>query len=433
MNASLVLAAVLTMAAAGAYAQIQPSTSTSTPSGDVRRLTLAETIRLAEDADVALRSKRAELYGAQGALTEASSLLFNNPEASVDTVRRTVPQAAQPDGRWHEWHGGLSQTIEIAGQQGHRHAAAAATLDARRAEIEEARRSARSEAAMQFYRLVAQQERQRLDDHAMHLFELSASAVQKRKAAGEDTRLDANVAIVEAERARNQSAVSLEQLADAQADLAARLQLPPGVKVEADGQLSAPVASWTRQEVLAEAATLPRLRAFAAREDAAAERLKLEQAGVYPDVTVGVSVGREGSPDARERMTTVSMSVPLPLFKRNDAGIGQARTELEQVRAERQAATRDAQAQVAVLWAKLESLKARVDRLRVSVLPALQENEALSAKSQKAGQISPLELIVVNRQALDAQRDLIDAQLELQLTRLALEAASGWNDERSAQ
>ena len=99
---------------------------------------------------------------------------------------------------------------------------------------------------------------------------------------------------------------------------------------------------------------------------------------------------------------------------------------------ERTTEVRGAQAQVATLWAKLQSLTARVERLRSSVLPALQDNESLSLKSQKAGQISVLDLIVVNRQALDARRDLIDAELEFELTRLALAAAAGWPAERRA-
>ena len=77
------------------------------------------------------------------------------------------------------------------------------------------------------------------------------------------------------------------------------------------------------------------------------------------------------------------------------------------------------------LWTKLQSLSARVERLRATVVPALQKNEALSAKSQKAGQISVLELIVINRQSLVARRDLLEAELDYQLTRLMLEAAIG--------
>ena len=66
-------------------------------------------------------------------------------------------------------------------------------------------------------------------------------------------------------------------------------------------------------------------------------------------------------------------------------------------------------------------------RLQDVVLPALTENLSLSVKSRQAGQIGLLELIVVvNRQALDARRDLIEALSEYHSTRAALELEAGW-------
>ncbi|WP_198414980.1 TolC family protein [Piscinibacter terrae] len=415
----------LAIAVPGVAALAQPQPPLSAPAQDPRRLTLQQALRLAEDAEPTLRRKRAELLAAEGARAEASALLFNNPQASVETTRRQVPQSGLPTERRREWGAGLSQTLEIAGQQGHRRRAAQSVLEAGQAEVADVRRRVLTDTAVQFYRLVYQQRRLRIDEQAVALLDTASSAVQKRKAAGEDTRLDANVAAVEAERARNQAAVTREQLADLQADLAAKLQLPPPAIIVAEEPSERAPLRVSQDELSGAAANAPRLRAVATREEAAAARLKLEQASTYPDVTVGVQVGREGAPDARERLTTFSVSIPLPLFKRNDAGIGQARSELEQARIEHQSAMNEQRSQVYSLWTKLQSLSARVERLRTTVLPALQNNEALSAKSQKAGQISVLDLMVVNRQSLDARRDLLEAELDYQLTRLALEAAIG--------
>ena len=215
---------------------------------------------------------------------------------------------------------------------------------------------------------------------------------------------------------------------EAQAELATKLQLDPAVPRSANGDLAAGASnSYTLEALLSSIEAQPRLRALAARQDSATSRLRLEESSRYPDVTVGLNVGREGPGDARERLTTLSVSVPLPLFKRNAAGIGQASSELSQVRIEREAAARDTRAQVYTLWTKLQSLQARVRRLQESVLPALADNQQLSIKSQRAGQIGLLELIVVNRQALDASRDLVEALADLQTARFALEAAAGWN------
>jgi cobalt-zinc-cadmium efflux system outer membrane protein len=394
-----------------------------------QRLTLPEALSLAESANPALRAKQAQLAAAEGVQTDSNALLFNNPQLSTDLTRRTVPQAGQSAERRQEWSAGLSQTLEIAGQRGYRREAADAALAALRAEIADALRTARATAAERFYRVLALQQRVVLEGQALKLFEGTATAIQKRRAAGEDTKLDANIAAVEAERARNQLAIAQEQLLAARSELSATIQLPPSSLPEVVGELTMTPRRFSLADLLAAVDTQPRLRALVERENSATSKLKLEQASTYPDVTVGVNVGREGPGSARERLTTLTVSVPLPLFKRNATGIGQARSDLSQVQIERQTTSRDTRANVNALWLKLDSLESRVRRLQESMLPALADNQQLSVKSQQAGQIGLLELIVVNRQALDARRDLNDALSEYHATRLELELAAGWSQE----
>lgn len=395
-------------------------------------LTLDNALVLAEAANPALKAKQAELVTAEGRQADAAAWFNSNPEISLERTRREVPQPVGSD-RYREWSTGISQTVEIAGQRGHRIDAADAANAALQAEIADMRRQVRAEVAERFYRVLALQQRVEIDSQAQKLFDDSATAIQKRRIAGEDTKLDANVAAVEAERAHNQLSVAQEQLLEARNDLAAKLQLPPSQLPRATGELIASLAPYTLNDLLTAVEAQPRLRALAERENSADAKLSLERASRYPDVTVGASVGREGPAGAQERLTTFSVSVPLPLFKRNQAGVGQATSELQQARIERQAALRDTRANVMALWTKLNSLDARVRRLRESVLPALDDNQALSLKSQRAGQIGLLDMIVIQRQVLDARRDLIDALTEYHATQVALELAAGWPREGNPQ
>lgn len=404
---------------------LPPETSTNQAQ---QRLSLAEALALAEAASSTLRLKMAELSTAEGQRADASAWLYNNPQLSVDQTRRSVPSTTGSEHR-SEWGVGLSQTIEVGGQPSYRREATSAALTALRLEIADVRRRVRADVAERHTRVLALQQRADTETQALKLFDDTATAVQRRRQAGEDTRLDANVARVEAERARNQLAQIQEQLLEARAELARQLQLPPGSLPMATGELSTQRPGYSLDVLLASADDQPRTGALAARETSAAARLQLERASTYPDVTVGLNVGREGPGAARERLTTLTLSVPLPLFKRNSAGIGAAQTELTQVQIERQAAQRDARASVSSLWTRLASLEDRIRRLQESVLPALADNQQLSIKSQQAGQIGLLELIVVSRQALDARRDLIDALADYQSTRIALELAAGWPQE----
>jgi cobalt-zinc-cadmium efflux system outer membrane protein len=396
-------------------------------------LTLAEALRLAEIANPIVRAREAQLAAAEGSRREALSLLFNNPELNIERTRRS---AATPDGSAKEWSLGIAQPIEIGGQQARRREAASASLEALRAEIEDARRQARAEASLRFHAVLAAQRRLRLEQRSVDLFDSTVQAVAKRRGAGEDTRLDANVALIEAERARNVLAASQEHLQDAKAELATALQLPPSSAPEVIGDLGMPTEApppYGLDQLLASVQALPKQRALAAREDAARARVGVERASRYPDVTVGLNVGREGPADGRERVTTLTLSVPLPLFKRNDAAIGQAMSDATQAEIERAAATRDGQAQVRRLWSRLDSQRERVARLQRAMVAASADNQQLAAKSRQAGQIGLLDQLLVNRQALDAERDLNEALAEFHITRIELENVAGWSQEGSAR
>lgn len=425
---TLALAAALCLLAGLAPAQTAPAPAASPAAATNRTLTLQEAWALVLSANPGIRAKQAQLAAAEGQASDAAAWLSNNPQFTAERTRRTVPATGSTERRT-EWSTGISQTLEIAGQPGHRREAANAALQALRSEIEDTLRQQRAEVGQRFFRVLALQQRVEVEAQALRLFEDTARAVEKRRAAGEDTRLDANVALVEAERARNQLATIQEQLIEARSALATFIQLPPPELPQAAGDLTLQALPYTREELTQSAAAQPKLQALSAREQSAQAKLNLERAARYPDLTLGINVGREGPGDARERLTMLTVSVPLPLFKHNAGGIGQASTELTQAQVERRAAQRDLPAQVHVLWAKLQSLQNRVDRLQRSVLPALADNERLSAKSRQAGQIGLLELIVTTRQSLDARRDLIDALLDYHTTRAALEAAAGWTNQ----
>lgn len=396
------------------------------------RLTLVEAMHMAETAHPAVRSRQAQLAAAEGYRKDADAFLFNNPELSLQQTRR---QNEVTDSSDTGWTMGVTQTVEIGGQQSKRRAAAAAGIASIGAEIDDARRQARADAATRFFAVLAAQHRVQLEQRSVNLFSDSARAVAKRRAAGEDTRLDANVAMIEAERARNSLESASSALHAARSELAIMLQLPPSALPEVDGKLAAyaDVLPYSLEQLLASAQATPKQRVLMAREDAARAKLGVEQASRYPDLTVGLQVGREGANDTRERLTTLSISVPIPLFKRNSAGIGQAFSDLTQLEIERASVARDTQARVRQLWSRLANQRDRVQRLQRMVVPMSADNQQLSQKSLRAGQIGLLDQLIINRQALDAERDLNDVLAEMHATQIELETTAGWPMEGATQ
>jgi cobalt-zinc-cadmium efflux system outer membrane protein len=72
-----------------------------------------------------------------------------------------------------------------------------------------------------------------------------------------------------------------------------------------------------------------------------------------------------------------------------------------------------------------------VQRLQRAMAAA--DNRQLTAKSRQAGQIGLLDQLLVDRQTLDAERELDEALAEYHSTRIELEDAAGWPLEGTTQ
>jgi cobalt-zinc-cadmium efflux system outer membrane protein len=387
---------------------------------EVLRLTLEQAQALANSTNPELRKAGADLDAAQAAADEARAPLPGNPQVTGDLGRRRAEGQAG-----HDWSIGIAQEIEIGGQPRLRREAFALALDATRQSVEEARRTLAAEVERRFLRVLSLQLRQQVETEAMGLVEQSTELVRKRHAAGEGTRLDTNMAEVEAGRFRNQVAQIGEQLADARATFAQLLQLVPGTVPEAVGELAAKPLPAASAALLEGVAARPLLRSLSLREQTAVRRLDLERASRTPNLTVGVSTGQEAVGIASESVTTLSVSVPLPLFKRNRAAIAQAASDLVRAQADYQAGLRDARAEVLALLNRVQSLERRAATLARDILPRLEENLRLSRKALAAGETTLPEILLVNRQAMDTRRDLHEAILEHELARIDLLQAAG--------
>lgn len=437
MNKTLLLSLGL-LAALPAHAQNSSHVVTAAATPEPARLaaaatdlplTLEHAWQLAEQANPALKNAQANLVAVEGQLADTQGLLWNNPQITAERVRRTVPDPGLNERTQREWGMGVTQTLEIAGQQGYRRTAAEQELAALRETIEETRRQLRAEVEQKFIRVVALQLRAEMETGLVDLIKENSTVSRKRFDAGEDTKLDANLAEVELGRARNQLETVGEQLIQARAELATLLQLPAERLPTVKGSLLVkPGLPYTLDQLLTAVANRAQLRALDHREQAARNRLGLERAATYPDITLGLNSAREGPGDAREKIVGLSVSIPLPLFRRNAAGIGKASAELTQAEIEKQAAGRDTRARVLALWQKLDSLRQRTQRLDQSVLKRLEENQRLSTAAYRAGEISLIQMLLATRQVLDTRREVLEAMTDFALTRSELEQAAGWSE-----
>lgn len=404
---------------ATAQAQISPPVAPEKP------LTLSEAWRMAEANSVVLKSARSAVIAAEGSADDTNGLLWNNPEITADRARRQSPQPDLTVPTYREWGAGFTQTLEVAGQQGHRRESARQVLAAARYAASAAERDLYAEVERRFVQVLVLDARLANEREAVALVESTASFAGKRVAAGEDDKLDGNVALIDAARARNQLSVLTDQLQDAKVQLAEILQWPRESLPNPVGELDAPAQSAPLSDLLATARERAIVKSLYAREAAANSKLSLERAARFPDITVGLNVSREGPEQFRERVTTLTVTVPLPLFKRNAGNVGQAKADQLRAQADREAGEREVEVSVRSLWQRVQNLERRMATLRETVLPALEENQRLSQKALREGELGLAQQVLINRQLLDGRRDLLDAAADLRLSRVALAHAAG--------
>jgi cobalt-zinc-cadmium efflux system outer membrane protein len=120
-----------------------------------------------------------------------------------------------------------------------------------------------------------------------------------------------------------------------------------------------------------------------------------------PDLTL--SVGTQRDDQVSRRQTVVGLSVPLPLFNRNEGNLRAALRRTEKAREELAAAQVSASSELATAYTRYEVARKEVALLRQDVIPNAKSAYELTLKGFEYGKFPFLEV-------LDAQRTWFQAQ-----------------------
>lgn len=361
-----------------------------------------------------LRSAEAGRRAAQGDRVTAG--LRPNPEFSVDA------ENLGGSGRYGgvstlETTYSLSQRIETGGKRQARieaanRAVALTGLDVEAVRLDLVREVVRAlaEAVATGRAVEIARERARLADEVLR-------ATRARVEAGRETFAQQR----RAEVARETAAVALAR-AEREAGAALRAL---GVLLAAPRVEVAPArAAWfddlgPRPDP-ARAAAVPPGQIDRARLDALiAQRraeLELQRRNAIPDVAVGAGVRRfrEAGGDTA---FVLGLTVPLPIFDRNQGNILRADAELARAEADAERGRLFLDAALADAERRLDQAWRAADSLRRTVLPAAAEAAASAREGYAAGKFSLLEVLDAQRALSDAREQLNAALLEVQQVR----------------
>lgn len=363
-------------------------------------VTADQAVALYREHSPRLAARRADLGVARADLVDAQ--IYPNPALSLGTTN--IVQGEDTFGHSQETVG-LDLPILIGRQRGHRERAAAARIAVRRAEIDADQARAEIEIRRRFVALLAAQERGAALASALEDARAVRAIVAGRQAAGAKSPYDL-------ERSDLALAVLASKCAAADADTAAA----SGALAQAVG-----IAGWQPRaagpfapaELAAPALARshPELAIGAAAEAAAGAEQALAHAEAVP--TPSLQVQAFGTTDPQGIALTVGVSIPLPVFDRNQGAIARARAQQRAAELDHQATSSELAADLARAIALERRRDAAVVEFEGDAIARLPRVRTMAEASYRAGQGTVVELL-----------DALDAVTEARLHRVELVGAA---------
>ncbi|MFJ4391557.1 TolC family protein [Pseudomonas soli] len=319
--------------------------------------------------------------------------LIPNPELSweVEDTRRDTSTTTVT----------LSQALELGGKRDARIEVAEAGQAVARLELERQRNSLRADVIQAFHAALRAQTALELAQQSQALTERGLRVVEGRVRAGQSSPVEATraqVQLAQAEaavrRARTERTVANQALARLTGSAEARFD-------RLDASSLSPGPAPKAERLLATVEQTAEWRLAAAQIERGDASLGSEKAQRIPNLTV--SLGSQYSREERERVNVVGLSMPLPLFDRNQGNVLAAARRADQARDLRNAVELRLRSETRSALEQWGTAMGEVQAYDRTILPAAQQAVDTATRGFEMGKFAFLDV-------LDAQRTLIEAR-----------------------
>jgi cobalt-zinc-cadmium efflux system outer membrane protein len=431
-NAGVLLVLLqLLFGVAAAWAQDTTALS-PVPIGDTLTLSIGEAQSLALRQNPSLLADRQETEIARGQLRQARLYNFN-PELAFEAP------GVGTAGALGEYEARLTQEVEWAGQRGLRIRAAGVGLDQSEALVRDAARQTLSNVSGAFYEALAAQQRLGVVREILGLNQQLLAATRTQLREGEISALEANLAEIEAGRSRARVLAAERELTSARLELQRLVGIAPAQTVRlAEAVPAAPTVTSLDPDSLIRIALERRpdlaARTRAVEQSQALKRLAAREA--IPNLSIGVFAERQAlgvlsTPGAPSGATLyesprvgLALSLPLPLWNRNQGLTAERQARVEQAGLARRATELAVRTQVTDAYRAYRSATEEVQTFERDVLQPARENQRLLDTAFRAGKVGLPTLILLRNQLLDAELGYLDAALAQRRALVGLQAAT---------
>jgi outer membrane protein, heavy metal efflux system len=388
------------------------------PGSAQQRLTVAQAVELGVANNLDLQLLAAEVRVADARVRGSALVLRDNPELAGGIGPRLSDGA---DTLAYEAE--LTQELEVFGERGARVEGAKASRGAVVARLNAGRSEIIANVRHTFVRALAAEQRVARANDNLVMARQTLAAVERRVELGDSARIEQNAARIEVGRSVRALARARTSRATAIADLRLLLALPAAAELHLDGDLRTPFALPPDRLHIVQNALRARSDRAATLHDQRATRAEQTLAGRewLPRPRVGVRYEHEHG----DHTVLGTLSFQLPVFDQNQGARGAAAARRTQAELATTAIDRRIEHEVLLAAARLGDAKEAVDAFEGQVVEALRDSLKLGQTAYEAGKIGLFELLLIRRDALEAQREHIEALEELRLAEAELARALG--------
>ena len=329
---------------------------------------------------------------------------------------------------------GVSQQISTGGKRDKRIAVADSELARFSARVKEQERLLTLEVKLAVQELQLAQARAGLARKTAELSNQLLQAAKERYAAGDVAELEVNLARVEVARSEGERVAAEADLAAARLALAGMVGAAPGENFRVADAEEAVAAPGELEELKALAVkNRPELLGTKLEAAQAEAELRLAQAERIPDLTAGLALTRERSETSlggleeteTDYLLSLTLSMPIPLFDKNQAGVRLAQTRISNALAKESLQRQGVELEVEAAYGRLLASERALAIYNREIIPQLAENLKIVQEAYQLGETGIAAVIEEQKKFHEVSESRLRALQQRNGARARLEAAVG--------
>lgn len=366
-----------------------------------QNLTLHDAVKIALEKSHLLQTQERAKAELEADVLQAG--LRPNPEASLE-ISQFAGQNQYSGLKAAELTAGIGLPIEMGGKRAARLDAADKAIAVSSSERETIRLDVVQSVVSAYYAVLAMEAKVALAENQEELAKKALEVVRRRVNAAREPVVQQTKAEVAYANAKMAKADAQKQ-ADGLKKQLFQLMGAPDIQVALmdDGRFEQLVPPQPLAVLEARLTETPEYQRFEKERARSKALLALEKTAAIPDPTV--SIGITDYRESDEQALMLGVSLPIPVYNRNQGNIAKAGHAIGRIESEQRQALKTLKTDLLSAWQEMDAAYTQVQALQRDVLPQAQRAYTESRRGYETGNFSYLEV-------LDAQRTLADTRLQ---------------------